>query len=65
MKDGRAVELLETIGKKFPGLVERGEHIVDVCNLINHLTKVMKEVYPKKISRVPKRLKDLTQKSCG
>lgn len=56
MKDGRAVELLETIGKKFPGLVERGEHIVDVCNLINHLTKVMKEVYPKKTAKVSKKM---------
>lgn len=44
MKSDKALKLLEEIGTKYPGLKD-GKSIVDVCDLINHLTKVMKKVY--------------------
>lgn len=45
MKNERAIVILETIGNSFPGLID-GKSIVDVCALVNHLTIVMKEVFP-------------------
>jgi len=46
MDNNRALEILESLGYEFPGLID-GETEVDGADLVEYLTNVMLEVFPK------------------